>query len=91
MPLLWVHVFRFAPLTLCAPGQVDPKLPADVAAIVAFGDLVAAIAALVAVLAIKGRVPGAIAWVWIFSIVGTGDLAYATEKAVAAQMYTVVE
>ncbi len=88
VPLLWVHVFRFAPLTLYAPGQVDPKLPADVAATVAFGDLVAALAALVALLAIKGRVPGAIAWVWMFSVVGTGDLAYATQKAVAAHMYT---
>jgi len=53
-----VHVFRYAPLTLYATGQVDSRMPADVAVTVAFGDLAAAIVALVAVLAVKLRRPG---------------------------------
>ena len=88
VPLLWVQVFRYAPLTLYAPGQVDPRIPADVTAAVAFGDLAAGLVALVALLALKLRVPGAIALVWIFTVVGIGDLVFATLKAVGAHMYT---
>jgi len=86
--LLWGHVFRYAPLTLYAPGQVDPRIPADVAAAVAFGDLASGLVALVALLALKLRVPGAIGLAWIFTVVGIGDLVVATLKAVGAQMYT---
>lgn len=88
VPLLWVQVFRYAPLTLYAPGQVDPRIPADVAATVALGDLVAGLAALVALLALKLRAPGAITLVWVFTVVGIGDLVVATRKAVGAEMYT---
>ncbi len=88
VPLLWVQVFRYAPLTLYAPGQVDPRIPTDVAATVALGDLAAGLVALVALLALKLRTPGAIALVWVFTVVGIGDLVFATLKAVRAQMYT---
>jgi hypothetical protein len=88
LPLLWVQVFRYAPLTLYAPGQVDPRIPADVAATVAFGDLAAAIVALAALVAVKHRAPGAIGLVWAFSVVGIADLVFATMKAVGVQMYT---
>jgi len=86
--LLWVQVFRYAPLTLYAPGQVDPRIPAEVAAAVAFGDLAAGLVALVALVAVKLRVPGAIALTWIFTVVGIGDLVVATLKAVGSEMYT---
>src|SRR2546426_6178436 len=88
IPLLWVQVFRFAPLALYAPGQVDPRIPADVAAAVGYGDLVSGIAALVALVAVKWRLSGALALVWLFSVVGIGDLIIATAKAVQAHMYT---
>ena len=87
LPLLWVQVFRYVPLTLYAPGQVDPRIPADVAATVAFGDLAAAVVALAALVAVKHRIPGAIGLVWAFSVVGIADLVFATMKAVGAQMY----
>ena len=87
VPLLWIHVFRYAPLTLYAPGQVDARIPADAAAAVAYGDLVAALFAFVALLAVKHRWRGAIALTWIFTVVGTADLAFATLKAVRAEMY----
>ncbi len=86
--LLWVHVFRYAPLTLYAPGQVDPAIPADVAAVVAYGDFVSALVALAALCALRARWRSAIALVWLFTAVGVGDLALATWKAVGAQMYT---
>ncbi len=88
IPLLWVQVFRFAPLALYAPGQVDPQIPADVAAAVGYGDLVSGVAALVALVAVRWRLPGALGLVWLFSVVGIGDLVIATAKAVQAHMYT---
>jgi len=87
VPLLWVHVFRYAPLALYAPGQVDPLIPADVAAAVGLGDLVSAVAALVALVALRLRAKGAVALVWVFSVVGIADLVFATMKAVGAEMY----
>jgi len=87
VPLLWVQVFRYAPLALYAPGQVDPRIPADVAAAVGLGDLASAVAALLALVAVRLRVKGAIALVWVFSVIGIADLVFATMKAVAAEMY----
>ena len=87
VPLLWVHVFRYAPLALYATGQVDPRVPADVAVAIGYGDLVSAVLALVAVCALELRAAAAIPLVWIFTIVGSADLVYATYKAVGAQLY----
>ena len=87
VPLLWVQVFRYAPLALYAPGQVDPRIPGDVAAAVGLGDLASGIAALVALVALRLRMPGAIGLVWTFSLVGIADLVFATVKAVGAEMY----
>ena len=77
-----------ATLCLFAPGQVDPRIPADVNAAVGYGDLAVALAALVAVLSVRLRVRGALLVVWLFSIISIGDLANATIKAVEGRMYT---
>ncbi len=87
MPLLWVQVFRYAPMALYAPGQVDARIPADVAAAVGYGDLVAGRVALVALVAVNKRLRGASVLVWVFSVLGIGDLIFATLKAVHGQMY----
>jgi hypothetical protein len=88
LPLLWIHAFRYAPLTLLAPGQADPHIPADVVAVVAYGDLIAALFALVAIAAVQLRWRMATALVWLFSIVSVADLVYSTARAVGSQMYT---
>jgi hypothetical protein len=87
VPLLWVHVFRYAPLALYAPGQVDSSIPADVAAAVGIGDLISGLLALAALVALRLRAGAAIGLAWLFTFVGVGDLAFATYKAVGAQMY----
>src|SRR5262249_56011118 len=87
LPLLWVHAFRYAPLTLLAVGQADPHIPPDVIAVVAYGDFVAALFALLAIVAVEQRLRTATALVWLFSIVSIADLVYATARAVAAQLY----
>jgi len=88
VPLLWIQVFRYAPLALYATGQVDSRIPSDVTAAVAIGDLISAVVALIALIAVRLRAPGAIALAWLFSLVGLADLGYATYKAVGAHMYT---
>jgi hypothetical protein len=87
LPLLWVHAFRYAPLTLLAPGQADPRIPADVVGAVAYGDFVAALFALLAIVAVQLRLRIATALVWLFTIVSIADLVYGTARAVGAQMY----
>ena len=48
MPLIWVHAFRSIGLTILAPGIVDANVPADFRAMIGYGDLAAAILALLA-------------------------------------------
>jgi hypothetical protein len=88
LPLLWIHVFRYAPLTLLAPGQADPHIPPDVVGVVAYGDFVAALFALLAIVAVKLQLRSATTLVWLFSIVSVADLVYATARAVASHLYT---
>jgi hypothetical protein len=85
--LLWVHVFRYAPLALYATGQVDPRVPPDVAAAIGYGDLLSGALALLAVCALRARARVGIPLVWVFTVVGSGDLVYATYKAVGAELY----
>jgi hypothetical protein len=68
------HTFRFVGLSFLVPGVVSPSLPAEFAAPAAYGDLVAAILAVIATLALRARVPWAIAIVWVFNVWGTLDL-----------------
>jgi hypothetical protein len=88
LPLLWIHAFRYAPLTLLAPGQSDPHIPADVVGVVAYGDFAAGLLALLTIVAVKLQLRVATALVWLFSIVSIADLLYATARAVGAKLYT---
>ena len=74
-PLLLLHSFRFVGLAFLVPGVVSPDLPADWAAPAAYGDIVAAILALLALAGLKSRL--GIVLVWLFNVWGTADLLYA--------------
>ena len=43
VPLFLVHALRYLPSSAFAPGQVDPKIPMDAMAGIAYGDLASAI------------------------------------------------
>ena len=78
--LMWLtlpHVFRHVGLVFLVPGVTADALPASFANAAAYGDLLAGILALAAVLSLRAKWPGAIAVVWIFNVVGTVDLANA--------------
>jgi hypothetical protein len=68
------HTFRFVGLSFLVPGVVSPSLPSAFAAPAAYGDFVAAILAVVAILALSARASWAIAIVWVFNLWGAADL-----------------
>src|ERR1700756_3433967 len=74
-PILLLHAFRFLGLAFLLPGVVSPDLPAAFAQPVAYGDLMTAILALLA-LAILGTGTGTVV-TWVFNTFGTADLLFA--------------
>ena len=74
-PILLLHGFRFLGLALVVPGVVSPELPATFAQPVAYGDLISAILALLA-LATLGTYTGTVL-TWVFNTFGTADLFFA--------------
>ncbi len=77
LPLVLPHGFRFIGLSFLVPGVVSPSLPSGFAAPAAYGDLVAAILAITATLALSRRASWATVLVWVFNVWGAGDLLYA--------------
>jgi hypothetical protein len=74
-PLLRLHAFRFVGLAFLVPGVVSPELPAAWARPAAYGDLVAALLALLALAGLKTRL--GLALVWVFGLWGAADLLHA--------------
>ncbi|HKA74557.1 MAG TPA: hypothetical protein VKE26_22340 [Xanthobacteraceae bacterium] len=74
-PLLLLHPFRFVGLAFLVPGVVSPELPAAWSRPAAYGDLVAALLALLALAGLKSRLGPAL--VWVFSLWGATDLLHA--------------
>jgi hypothetical protein len=81
-PLLALHGFRFIGLSFLVPGVVSADLPAAFARDAAYGDLVAAMLALLSLAALRSRF--GIPLVWLFNIWGTLDLLNAFYQANAA-------
>jgi hypothetical protein len=74
IPFVIPHTFRFLGLSFLIPGVVSPSLPRAFAVPAAYGDLVAAVLADIATLALAARASWAIPMVWAFNVWGTGDL-----------------
>jgi len=74
-PILLLHGFRFLGLAFVVPGVVSPELPTAFAQPVAYGDLITAILALLA-LATLGSFTGTVL-TWVFNTFGTADLLFA--------------
>src|SRR5215475_3094097 len=74
-PLLMLHSFRFIGLAFLVPGVVAPELSGAFARPAAYGDLIAAVLALLALMTLRSRL--GILFVWIFNVWGTADLLYA--------------
>jgi hypothetical protein len=81
LPILLLHSLRHLGLMFLAPGAVFPGIPPQFAYPAAFGDLLAAVLALVAIPAVAIRARHAKLLVWIFNIEGTLDLIVAISLA----------
>src|SRR5215467_14302705 len=71
-PLLILHSFRFVGLAFLVPGVVSPGLPSAFANSAAYGDIVAAILALLALIMLPSA--SGLVMAWIFNVWGTADL-----------------
>jgi hypothetical protein len=81
LPILLLHAFRHLGLMFLAPGAVYAGIPPQFTYPAAFGDLLTAVLALVAIPAVAARARGAKALVWLFNIVGLLDLVTAISLA----------
>jgi hypothetical protein len=88
IPLLFVHVFRIVGGTILAPGAVATDVPSDFRVMIGVGDLATAVLALLAVIALRRRLPGAVALVWLCLIVGTADTINAIVQSVRFSVFT---
>src|SRR5262245_33366704 len=77
VPLVLPHTFRFVGLSFLVPGVASPSLPSAFAAPAAYGDLIAAILAVAATLALTRRSSSATLLVWLFNVWGAADLLFA--------------
>ena len=73
-PLLLLHAFRHLGMVFLVPAVVGTALPPAFAVPAAYGDLLAALLALLAIAALRTAWPLAIPLVWLFNVEGTLDL-----------------
>ena len=83
-PLLILHSFRFIGLAFLVPGVVSPDLPPAFAHSAAYGDVIAAMLALLALVSLP-RAAGVVI-TWIFNLWGFADLLNAFYQANHAGM-----
>jgi hypothetical protein len=81
-PLLVLHSFRFIGLAFLVPGVVSPDLPAAFATSAAFGDIIAAMLALLTLLSL--RTGAGVFLAWIFNVWGAVDIVNAFYQATAS-------
>jgi hypothetical protein len=79
-PLLLFHSFRYIGLAFLIPGVTAAPLDHRFAAPAAYGDLLAALLALLAIVALRKRWTLALPIVWVFNVVGAVDLINAVSR-----------
>jgi hypothetical protein len=73
-PLLVLHAMRHMGMVFLVPTVVGPALPAGFAGPAAYGDLLAGLLALAAIVALRARSRIALPLTWVFNVVGLLDL-----------------
>jgi len=85
LPLVTANTFRFVGLSFLVPGVVSPSLPSGFANPAAYGDLVAAVLAMIAALGLSMRASWALPAVWFFNVWGAADLLNAIYQGMIRQ------
>ena len=73
-PFLLLHSFRYIGLMFLVPGVTAEVLDSRFSHPAAYGDLLAAVLAFVAIAAIRLNADRALASVWVFNVLGAADL-----------------
>jgi hypothetical protein len=81
LPILLLHSFRHLGLMFLAPGATYAGIPPQFAYPAAFGDLLAAILALVSIPLVAKNLRSGRILVWVFNVTGSLDLLAATALA----------
>jgi hypothetical protein len=88
VPLVAPHMFlRFIGLSFLVPGVVAPSLPTAFAVPAAYGDFVAGILAVIAIIALARHASWAIPAVWLFNVWGAADLLFALYQGPHVQIH----
>jgi hypothetical protein len=82
-PLLWIHATRYVALILFSAQQFGLVESDSAVRQIAFGDLVGAALAIVCLVAVRGRLPGARALIWVFVLATVADLGNALRVGLA--------
>ena len=85
--LLLVNSFRYLPLSLFMPGQVSDDFPPYLKEIVAYGDFLAGVLALIALILVKSNKKSALGFTWLFSIVSIIDMLVVLTLAMTEKVY----
>jgi len=88
VPLVWIHAFRMVGGTILAPGAVDAAVPIEFRTMIGYGDMATALLALLALVALRLRLPGAIALVWLCLTVGLLDTVNAITQSMRFSVFT---
>lgn len=86
-PLVWVHVLRIVGGTILAPGAVADAVPMDFRVMIGYGDMLTALLALVALIALRLRLRFAMGLVWLFLGVGLIDTANAIVESIRYSVF----
>jgi hypothetical protein len=85
--LVLPHMFRHVGLSFLVPNLNAGPLPETFAPAAAYGDLLSAVLAIAAIIALRSGLRIRYAIVWIFNIFGTADLLNALRQADALQYF----
>jgi hypothetical protein len=87
LPFVFLNTFRYLGLTFMAKEQFYDGFPSDFLTTVGLLDFTTAILAIIAAIALKNKWSFAIPLVWIFNIVGFGDLITAFPQFFSLELY----
>lgn len=82
-PLLVLHAFRHLGMIFLVPTVVGGALPPSFAVAAAYGDLLAGLLALAAIVTLRARTAIALPLTWVFNVVGLLDLVNAFYQGLA--------
>jgi hypothetical protein len=87
VPLLWIHALRYIALQIFSAQAAGFDVPEDVRDRIAYGDVLSALLAFAAIIALHHRAAVGVGLAWLFSAVGILDLLGAVVGGIQANLF----